>query len=107
VKDPTNAAAPRLEAGGRAIKMQQATADRFSVGTGIAEREVPTVTVLRVKPIRRPAGTGNRQVTIRCPFCRRLHFHGWPAGDPEIGHRLPHCVGKTIPNYGYEIEVPS
>ena len=92
---------------GEASNIQQCDAENTSVGTGLAQREIPTVKVLRVKAIRRPAGTGNRQVTVRCPFCRRLHYHGWPAGETVIGHRLSHCAGKTVPNNGYDIAVPS
>ena len=87
-------------------EIQQGHADMTSIGTGLAEREIPVVKVLRVVAIHRPIAPGDREVTVRCPFCRRLHFHGWPAGEVVIGHRLPHCIGKTVPNNGYDIAVP-
>ena len=36
-----------------------------------------------------------KQITIRCPFCGKLHGgHGWPLTDPPLDQdreRCPHC----------------
>lgn len=37
-----------------------------------------------------PAGA-TRDVTVRCPYCDRLHHHGWPWSNDRPGHRLAHC----------------
>jgi hypothetical protein len=43
-----------------------------------------------------------RLVRVRCPHCSKVHVHGWPYAQTEIGHRVAHCVhggagGYTIP----------
>lgn len=35
-----------------------------------------------------PSGTA---VVVSCPFCGGRHLHGWPAGDANVGRRVPHC----------------
>lgn len=32
-----------------------------------------------------------RLVRVRCPYCGRIHTHGWPTGDAQPGLRRPHC----------------
>jgi hypothetical protein len=34
---------------------------------------------------------GGRMVRVQCPWCSRTHLHGWPAGQPAPGWRVPHC----------------
>ncbi len=51
-----------------------------------------------MKALRVSKGPGNRTVTVRCPYCRRLHVHGWPreyAGE-HPGNRLSHCVKPEL-----------
>jgi hypothetical protein len=59
----------------------------------------PIAHILKVTPI-----DTTRLIIVRCPFpdCRRRHFHGWPYGDAEIGHRRADCTRG-----GYWIEAPA
>jgi hypothetical protein len=34
---------------------------------------------------------GNRCVRARCPYCLRLHIHGWPLEQDDVGGRSAHC----------------
>jgi hypothetical protein len=43
---------------------------------------------------------GVRSVTCGCPWCGRIHVHGWPQGTEGVGHRLSHCgAGGTRGGY--------
>lgn len=33
-------------------------------------------------------------VTVRCPFCRKLHRHGWNGPWFDAGTRVAHCDGR-------------
>ncbi len=58
---------------------------------------IPTVIALSIKPTK-----GTRAVTVRCPFCRRKHFHGWPYGSQTIGSRVSHCWRGPVGSYRIE-----
>lgn len=46
-----------------------------------------------------------RLVRVRCPYCGRIHTHGWPYGETgQPGHRVAHC--KAGRSRGYEIVAP-
>lgn len=34
---------------------------------------------------------GIRTVTVRCPYCKRRHIHGWPLSSADPGVRASHC----------------
>ena len=38
---------------------------------------------------------GIRTVRVSCPFCCRVHSHGWPSSDLQPGHRRAHCLAGT------------
>ncbi len=47
-----------------------------------------------------------RSVKFFCLHCRRAHWHGWPYGDDDIGHRAAHCfteAGMAAHPRGYEL----
>lgn len=51
-----------------------------------------------------PTYPGAVVVNVRCPFCRKRHTHGIPAGDlPAFdatwGGRIPHCKQETDADY--------
>jgi len=55
---------------------------------------MPTIKALR---------TGN-QLTFRCPYCRRKHFHGVTGVPGQDTHRLSHCLqDNRFPN-GYDLK---
>lgn len=66
---------------------------------GAEDMVTPTVHPLAIVVGRR----GVRTVTIRCPYCSRLHSHGWPLDNEDVGHRLAHCGILR----GYRIEATS
>ena len=39
------------------------------------------------------ARTENLLLTVRCPFCKKKHGHGSPAGDRTLGTRVADCGG--------------
>lgn len=45
------------------------------------------------------------QLAVWCPFCRRVHLHGWdPANDGRHAeHRVAHCVNGPFTETGYYI----
>lgn len=47
---------------------------------------IPAARVLSIRKLRH-----TRLVRVRCPFCSRLHTHGWPFEAPDIGLRVSHC----------------
>jgi hypothetical protein len=57
--------------------------------------------VVVVIPEKITQGKTTRGVTVLCPFCDRLHSHGWPFDEHEIGLRAPDCSG-----HGYVIATP-
>lgn len=59
------------------------------------EKRLPIATALTV----RVHGRDVRIVTVRCPFCRSEHAHGWPFGDLEPGIRASHCGVGALRNY--------
>lgn len=71
--------------------------DTNSVPVG-ADNPIPAVPVIGITE-----GRTTRTATIRCPFCARLHTHGWPYsdGDNNPGHRVAHCKRGRL--WGYEI----
>ncbi len=50
---------------------------------------------------------GDRCVRTRCPYCRRLHTHGWPADEPDVGSRRAHCGGGDYRVTGGDTAVPA
>jgi hypothetical protein len=56
-------------------------------------RQQPAAAPLPAAPVESgwTSRQGNRCVRARCPFCRRLHIHGWPHSQPDVGHRVAHC----------------
>lgn len=42
------------------------------------------------------------QWVIRCPYCRKRHYHG--IGE---GHRVAHCLVKDANNIGYIVRMPT
>jgi hypothetical protein len=66
-------------------------------------RIVPQATGIPVViPEKITQGKTTRGVTVLCPFCDRLHSHGWPFDEHEIGLRAPDCSG-----HGYVIATPA
>jgi hypothetical protein len=47
----------------------------------------PTVTALIVHGTKR-----TRDLVVACPWCERIHCHGWPWSSGEPGHRVGHCT---------------
>lgn len=45
---------------------------------------------------------GVRTVLARCPYCGRLHRHGWPADADEPGSRVAHCSSPGA----YRVVIP-
>lgn len=88
-------------------KHNRPVGDRTVAGTSFADTNSvagPTVTAVPIVPvIGITEGRTTRTVTIRCPFCARLHSHGWPYedGDSDPGHRVAHCKRGGL--RGYEI----
>ncbi len=65
---------------------------------------VPTVQVLKVVETK-----WTRCITIKCPHCGRKHVHGWPYGQPDIGHRIGHCLyprPRPDSQPGYYVALP-
>lgn len=63
---------------------------------------VPHVPAQRVQVSRK----GVRTVSVQCPFCNRLHVHGWPLTDgdePAELSRVSHCVGVESRTYRIEV----
>jgi len=61
----------------------------------------PTARVLSVRELRH-----TRLVRIRCPFCSRLHTHGWPFEALDVGTRVAHCHrpnGEPVCTYDVRI----
>lgn len=46
---------------------------------------------------------GVRTVSVRCPYCRRRHIHGWPESASSPWRVLSHCM--TMRPRDYVIEV--
>jgi transposase-like protein len=45
----------------------------------------------------------NKQVKIKCPYCKKEHIHGNP--DDKGGHRLSHCDdARDNPGYILKME---
>ena len=43
---------------------------------------------------------GSAQVAVWCPYCRRLHLHGWDTTAHNRGraeHRVAHCCNDASP----------
>ncbi len=63
---------------------------------------LPSALVLTVTPT-----ASTRLVTIRCPFCRRTHTHGWPSEAPDVGTRVAHCHrpnGEPVRTYDVRVD---
>ena len=47
------------------------------------------------------------QIVVFCPYCNRMHFHGWPSGTPRraLEHRVAHCTTRQSALYegGYYV----
>jgi len=70
----------------------------------MTRRRTPTVIAQRRRP--NPDHPGGWLVWIDCPYCGRVHGHGWPAGWTTIGHRVSHCVDRGPHcRFGYFIEL--
>jgi len=53
---------------------------------------------------------GVRILSIRCPYCGKIHTHGGGPVNlaPCLGHRLSHCTDKMQrPNDGYFLTDPA
>ncbi len=85
----------------------------------LADDHIPIVMADRVNPASRRGALVYRTVEIVCPFdCGNVdrrkrrparHTHGWPLGEPNVGHCYAHC--PTRPRIGlmrsYFIIVPA
>ena len=56
--------------------------------------------IIRVTPTK-----ATRLVVVMCPFCERLHVHGWPYRSGPPGTRVAHCAGSGLIR-SYEIKAP-
>jgi hypothetical protein len=64
---------------------------------------IPAAEVVRVKP-----GKATRTIIVRCPYCSKLHSHGWPPGMADIGPRVAHCHPRQdSPAPSYWIPTPA
>jgi hypothetical protein len=50
------------------------------------DQQLPTANVLGIDYGAIPA-----TVVVRCPFCRRVHTHGLPVQDLDLGLRSAEC----------------
>ena len=73
--------------------------------------ETPAATARVVAIVERP---GTRVVVVECPFAamhsyqgrgHQFHVHGWPYGQSDPGHRVPHC--DNDPGGLYRLAAPS
>jgi hypothetical protein len=53
-----------------------------------------------------PAVRRGGQFIIRCPLCKRKHYHGAGLDGLAYGHRSSHCLEKRPDDRGY-ILVPA
>jgi len=50
--------------------------------------------------------TGQYQVEIDCPYCKKTHLHGKAGMESgDLGHRGSHCKDNSN-NNGYHIHLP-
>ena len=47
--------------------------------------------VVSALSIRRTDEPPLRYVTVKCPYCHRLHIHGWDGKGSTAGRRRTHC----------------
>lgn len=69
-------------------------------------RPAPAV-ALHAEP--NPTYPGSYLLTIRCPYCRLTHTHGWSGPGHNGGHRAVHCghpAVQDIKGKGYTIVIP-
>lgn len=66
-----------------------------------ASSPIPTAQIVKIVH-----GKTTRHITVKCPYCNKRHFHGWPYGPGDPGHRSAHCLGKHRPGRGYNIAPP-
>jgi hypothetical protein len=56
-----------------------------------------TAPIIMVAPTR---SDNVRVVSVRCPFCARIHRHAWGPGRGALpGRRHAHCGGPTHRSY--------
>lgn len=59
----------------------------------------------------KPGENGDHYARAWCPWCRKWHQHGWPAGSSRhtAQHRAAHCTNEDSPfnATGYFIRIPS
>jgi hypothetical protein len=85
-----------LSAGARArgVKHEDDTARLVRDSRGeVKGGHPPTVTITPVflcTEVPKLKPTSPRTVQFLCA-CGRIHRHGWPEGDAEVGHRVGHC----------------
>ncbi len=64
---------------------------------------IPAARVLSIRKLRH-----TRLVRVRCPFCPRRHWHGWPFDTPDVGMRVSHChrpAGEPVRFYRVQVDV--
>jgi len=86
-------------------KIEDTEHNQATMVTGVL---IPPHTLLRIGRGNRIDSGGAWQVRVRCPWCGKLHFHGWDPSEPwteEVGRRVSHCVVPGITYAGYTIVI--